>query len=279
MTWNATLELDYTRRDSKTVAHFRHNGPLRILQSLYPEGDAICHNVIVHPPGGLVGGDTLDIRINAETDAHGLITTPGATRFYRSDGELALQRTTLSVKAGARIEWLPLEAICYSGCLAENRLSMAMAPGAELMGWDVTALGLPAAGKPFERGSFCQHIELSGVWLERARLLATDTLLLNSPLGMAGHRCVATLFFVAGSKLERQRRQGALDVARQVIEAHPLCATAGATSPDAQVVVVRVLSPVVEPAMALLRQVWLTWRNHFWQQASTPSSSLRIWAT
>ena len=74
----------------------------------------------------------------------------------------------------------------------------------------------------------------------------------NGPLGMAGQRCVATLFFVAGSKLERQRRQGALDVARQVMEAHPLCATAGATSPDAQVVVVRVLSPVVEPAMALL---------------------------
>lgn len=279
MTWNATLELDYTHRDSKTVAHFRHNGPLRILQSLYPEGDAICHNVIVHPPGGLVGGDTLDVKVTAGPGSHGLITTPGATRFYRSDGEMALQRTSLSLRAGARMEWLPLEAICYSGCLAENRLSMAMAPGAELMGWDVTALGLPAADKPFERGSFCQHIEVSGVWLERARLLATDTLLLNSPLGMAGHRCVATLFFIAGSKLERQRRQGALDVARQVIEAHPLCATAGATSPDAQVVVVRVLSPVVEPAMALLRQVWLAWRSHLWQQASTPSSSPRIWAT
>ncbi len=279
MTWNASLELDYTRPATKTLAHFRHNGPLRILQSLYPEGEAICHNVIVHPPGGLVGGDTLDIRIGADANAHGLITTPGATRFYRSDGELALQHTTLSLKAGARIEWLPLEAICYSGCLAENRLSMALAPDAELMGWDVTALGLPAAGKPFERGSFCQHIEVPGVWLERARLLASDTLLLDSPLGMAGHRCVATLFFVAGSKLERQRRQGALDVARQVLQAHPLCATAGATSPDAQVVVVRVLSPLVEPAMALLRQVWLTWRSHFWQQASTPSSSPRIWAT
>ena len=279
MTWNATLELDYTRQDVKTLAHFRHNGPLRILQSLYPEGDAICHNVIVHPPGGLVGGDTLDVSVTAGTGSHGLITTPGATRFYRSDGELALQRTSLDLQAGARMEWLPLEAICYSGCLAENRLSMTLAPGAELMGWDVTALGLPAADKPFERGSFCQHIEVAGVWLERARLLATDTLLLDSPLGMAGQRCIATLFFVAGSKLDRQRRQGALDVARQVLEAHPLCTTAGATSPDGQVVVVRVLSPVVEPAMALLRQVWLAWRSHFWQLASSPSTSPRIWAT
>jgi urease accessory protein len=275
MTWNATLALDYTRQAGKTVAHFRHSGPLRILQSLYPEGDAICHNVIVHPPGGLVGGDTLDLQFSAGTGAHGLVTTPGATRFYRSAGEPALQRTHLTLEAGARMEWLPLEAICYSGCLAENHLTMTLAPGAELIGWDITALGLPAASLPFEHGSFCQHIEVPGVWLERARMQASDTLLMSSPLGMAGHRCMATLFFVAGSKLDRNRRQQALDTARQILEAHPLSATAGATSPDGQVVVVRVLAPVVEPAMALLRQVWLAWRSHFWQQAA---SSPRIWS-
>ncbi|MGA8783869.1 MAG: urease accessory protein UreD [Polaromonas sp.] len=275
MTWNATLALDYTRQAGKTVAHFRHNGPLRILQSLYPEGDAICHNVIVHPPGGLVGGDTLDLAFTAGAGAHGLVTTPGATRFYRSTGEPALQRTELSLEAGARMEWLPLEAICYSGCLAENRLTMRLAPGAELIGWDVTALGLPTANQPFERGSFCQHIEVPGVWLERARLSATDTLLMNSPLGLAGHRCMASIFFVAGSKLERHRRQEALDVARQVIEAHPLCATAGATSPNGQVVVVRVLAPLVEPAMSLLKQVWQAWRGHFWQ---LPAAAPRIWS-
>lgn len=275
MTWNATLALDYTRQAGKTVAHFRHSGPLRILQSLYPEGDAICHNVIVHPPGGLVGGDTLDLQFSAGTGAHGLVTTPGATRFYRSAGEPALQRTHLMLEAGARMEWLPLEAICYSGCLAENHLTMTLAPGAELIGWDITALGLPAASLPFEHGSFCQHIEVPGVWLERARMQASDTLLMNSPLGMAGHRCMATLFFVAGSKLDRNRRQQALDTARQIIEAHPLSAMAGATSPDGQVVVVRVLAPVVEPAMTLLRQVWLAWRSHFWQQAA---SSPRIWS-
>lgn len=275
MTWNATLALDYTRHAEKTVAHFRHSGPLRILQSLYPEGDAICHNVIVHPPGGLVGGDTLDLKFTAGPGAHGLITTPGATRFYRSTGEPALQRTELSLQAGARMEWLPLEAICYSGCLAENRLTMRLAPGAELIGWDVTALGLPAASLPFASGSFCQHIEVPGVWLERARLKASDTLLMDSPLGLAGQRCLASIFFVAGSKLERHRRQQALDVARQVIEAHALCATAGATSPDGQVVVVRVLAPLVEPAMTLLKQVWQAWRGHFWQQSATTP---RIWS-
>ena len=248
---------------------------MRILQSLYPEGDGICHNVIVHPPGGLVGGDTLDLAFSAGPLARGLVTTPGATRFYRSTGAPALQRTRLSLQAGARMEWLPLEAICYSGCLAENRLTMELAPGAELIGWDVTAFGLPAASLPFVHGSFCQHIELPGVWLERARIAASDTLLLDSPLGLAGHRCMASIFFAAGSKLERHRRQAALEVAREVIEAHALRATAGATSPNAQVVVVRVLAPLVEPAMALLRQVWQAWRGHFWQQ---PASAPRIWS-
>lgn len=275
MAWNATLSLDYSLQAGKTIAHFRHDGPLRILQSLYPEGDAVCHNVLVHPPGGLVGGDTLDIAVTAATGSHGLITTPGATRFYRSAGDTALQRTRIRLEAGARAEWLPMEALCYSGCLAENHLRLDLAPGAELMGWDITALGLPSADQPFEQGSFCQHIELPGVWLERARIRADDLLLMNSPLGLAGQRCIATLFFAAGSKLERQRRQLALDQARQVLEAHPLSATAGATSPDAQVVVVRVLAPLVEPAMVLLKQVWKVWRQHFWEK---DAPSPRIWS-
>ena len=276
MPWHAKLDLDYRLESGRTVARHLHTGPLRILQSLYPEGGDICHNVIVHPPGGLVGGDTLDLNISVATGAHGLVTTPGATRFYRSDGELALQRTAIHVATDARMEWLPLEAIAYSGCLAENRLTLALAPGAEIMGWDMTALGLPAASKPFESGTFCQHLEAPGVWLERANIKALDEMLLNSPLGLAGHRCFGTLFFIAGSKLDRKRRQDALDAARSVVEAHTLCATAGVTSPDGQVVLVRVLAPVVEPAMALLRAVWLSWRSHFWQ---LNGASPRIWST
>src|SRR6478735_6211340 len=124
MSWRAQLRLDYTVEGARSVARFAHDGPLRILQSLYPEGDRTCHNVLVHPPGGLVGGDTLDIAIRARAGSHGLVTTPGATRFYRSDGEIALQRTRITLDEGARLEWLPLEAICYSGCIAHNHVSL-----------------------------------------------------------------------------------------------------------------------------------------------------------
>ncbi|MBC7609153.1 MAG: urease accessory protein UreD [Polaromonas sp.] len=276
MAWHAKLDVDYRMEAGRCVVHHAHTGPLRILQSLYPEGEHICHNVIVHPPGGLVGGDTLDLKFSAACGTHGLVTTPGATRFYRSDGAPALQRSVLTLAAGARMEWLPLEAIAFNGCLAENRLTMNLAPGAELLGWDVTAFGLPAADKPFDTGHFLQHIEVPGVWLERAHIRAADTLLMNSPLGMAGQRCMATLFFVAGSKLERKRRQAALDMAREIIDAHPLFSSAGATSPDGQLVVVRVLAPVVEPAMSLLKHVRRVWRSQLWQVAA---DNPRIWST
>ncbi|MBC7547923.1 MAG: urease accessory protein UreD [Polaromonas sp.] len=289
MSWYASLSVDYDKRAAQTVAMFKHSGPLRILQSLYPEGEGICHNVIVHPPGGLVGGDTLDLRFNVATGAHALVTTPGATRFYRSDGALARQHAQLQLGADARLEWLPLETIAYGGCLAENRLTMALEPEAELIGWDVTAFGLPAANLPFDAsaspgtsgaaalptGQFSQHIEVPGVWLERARIRASDALLLNSPLGLAGHRCMASMFWVTGNPLGRARRQLALDTARDVITAHPLRATAGATSPNGQVVVVRVLAPMVEPALTLLKQVRNAWRAALWQ---LPGVNPRIWA-
>jgi len=276
MPWHARLHLAYQQESARTVARFRHDGPLRILQSLYPEGDAVCHNVLVHPPGGLVGGDTLDIDIEGADGSHGLITTPGASRFYRSEGELALQRTRIRLAAGARLEWLPLEAICYSGCQAENRLGIEVEPGAELIGWDVTALGLPNAGQPFERGSFLQHIEVPGIWLERGRIDAADHRLLQSPIGLGGHRCMASLFFVAGSPVARVRRDALLAHARTLLEASPLAESAGATSPHAEVVVLRVLAPVVEPAMQLLRQVWQAWRGELWQ---LPAATPRIWST
>lgn len=275
MPWHASLQLDYTLEGTRTVARHGHNGPLRILQSLYPEGDAVCHNVLVHPPGGLVGGDTLDITATVGPGAHGLVTTPGATRFYRSTGERALQRTHLTLAEGARLEWLPLEALCYNACNAENHLTLNLAPGAECMGWDVTALGLPHAGQPFETGRFVQHIEAPGRWLERGVIDAADHRLLESPLGLAGQRCMASLFFVVGTPLERARRDTALDAARAVMDAHALKASAGATSPNGQVLVVRALAPQVEPAMQLLQQVRAAWRAALWQLCAEPP---RIWS-
>lgn len=264
MPWHARLELDHTLKHGTTVLHHRHEGPLRVLQSLYPEGKAICHNVLVHPPGGLANGDVVDITVNVGPGAHAWLGTPGATRFYSSGGEQATQRVALQVQDNARLEWLPLETLAYSGCKGVNELSLQLAPTAEALLWDVLALGQPTAGKPFERGSFTQRLQVPGLWLEHAHIRADDTRLLDAPLGLNGQRCLGTLVFACGTAIERDRKERLLETVRAVCAHHPLDARAGATSPNPQMVVLRVLGPVVEPVMDLLQQVWAALRPAAW---------------
>ena len=276
MGWRGHLALHYTRDGQRTIAHDRHEGPLRVLQRLYPEGPGICHHVLVHPPGGIVGGDVLEIEARLDAGTHALITTPGATRFYRSTGAKASQQATLRVADGARLEWLPLETIAYRGCIGENRVRLELAADAEAMGWDVLALGLPAAGEAFDAGTFTQHLELPGRWLERGRIAAIDTRLLDSPLGWDGQRVLAVLWFAAGRPLSAPRHERLLETARQSIVASPLAAHAAATSPHEGVVVLRALAARVEPAMALLAAVRAAWRQLEWSLAAEPP---RIWRT
>ena len=275
MAWRADLKLDYTLESQRTVVRYLHQGPLRILQSLYPEGDQICHNVLVHPPGGLVGGDTLDIQVTVAEGAHGLVSTPGATRFYKSGGHPALQQVVVHLADNAKLEWLPLEAIAYNDCEATNRAIFNLAPSAELITWDVTALGLPSSDMAFTQGHFQQHLEIPGVWLERGNIRGEDTRWLNSPLGLAGSKCLASLVFASGSAINSDRTTQALEAAREVIESHPLRLQAGITCAHPQVIVLRVMSPLVEPTMDLLKKVWAVWRHTLWALPSTPP---RIWS-
>lgn len=281
MSWLGQLNLDYRRDGDRTIALDRHTGPLRVLQRLYPEGPGVCHHVLVHPPGGIVGGDVLSVDATLASGSHALITTPGATRFYRSAGEEAQQTTHATLEEGTRLEWLPLETIAYRGCVASNRMRFDLAPGAEMFGWDVLALGLPAANEAFDdpahpQGRYTQEIELPGVWLERGTVAATDQQLLDSPLGWAGHRVMGTLWFASGTPLSRAQREAMLDAARELQGQHTLAATCGSTSTHEQVIVLRALAPRVEPLMDLLVSVWGQWRTLAWNLPPCPS---RLWRT
>ena len=283
MAWSGSLQLSYRneplRGAPRTVVRDRHDGPLRVLASLYPEAASVCHNVLVHPPGGLVGGDTLAVDVSVGDSAHALITTPGATRFYRSTGAPATQTLTATLAANARLEWLPLETIAYSGCSAENRLRFELEAGAEMIGWDVLALGLPASNQPFVRGRFTQSIDFPGRWLERGVIDAgdpADLRLLDSPLGWAGERVLGTLWFATGAALAPARRDALLDAARDVAGSHALKRRAGATATHDGIVVLRVLAPRVEPLMDLLGMVWARWRELAWQ---LPACVPRVWRT
>jgi urease accessory protein len=276
MGWSGHLNLHYRRDRERTIALDRHHGPLRVLQRLYPEGDAVCHHVLVHPPGGIVGGDELVLEAALDPGTHALITTPGATRFYRSAGDTARQQVNARLAEGARLEWLPLETIAYRGCEAENQLRFELGPGAQMIGWDVLALGLPASDQAFDHGRYLQQLAIPGAWLERGRIDGSDSLLLDSPLGLAGHRVSASLWLAAGEALPRTLEEGLVDSARACIEAGPVPATAGVTRLHERVVVLRALAPRVEPAMQLLQAVWAAWRQLAW---GLPPAPPRVWRT
>ncbi len=197
--WHADLRLRFFRRDAKTLCDPWHEGPLRVLKALYPEGDAVCHAVIVHPPGGIVAGDQLQIALDVEPHAHALVTTPGATRFYRSEGAVASQVLSAVVREAARLEWVPQETIVHDAAQAANRLAFKLERGASMIGWDIVCLGLPAAGESFQTGRLDQHLEVGEGWLERARIDASDQRLLQSPLGLAGRPVIATAWVAWGS--------------------------------------------------------------------------------
>ena len=288
MGWQGRLRLDYRRDGERTTAHDLHEGPLRVLQRLYPEGPAVCHHVLVHPPGGLVGGDRLEIEVNVDAGAHALLTTPGATRFYRSEDGPAVQRARLRLAPGARLEWLPLETLAYDGCAGENHLELELAAGSQAMGWDLLALGLPASDLPFRQGSFLQRLHWPGRWLERGRIDAADVPLRDSPLGWAGRGVLGLLWFAQEPALKPGAGPSGQPVpassgaslplrlaerARALLEAEPL---AGVTCPHPGLVVARMLSDRVEPMFARLRAVRAAWRHEAWGLAEHPP---RIWAT
>jgi urease accessory protein len=275
--WHGRLDIDYHLDNGRTVAHSRHEGPLRVLKSLYPEGPGICHQVLLHPPAGLVGGDRLDIRLRVGIGTHAVLTTPGATRFYRSDGETATQDVELELAEGARCEWLPLETIAYSGCMANNRVTIRLAERAQVIGWDVLALGLPATGVPFERGWFEQTLLAEGIWREHGRLAADDRLLLDGPSGLAGQRVLGTAWWVGGTPLADGEREAMVQAARSALASLPAAPrVAAVTSPEARSVVMRCLTGHTEAAAHAVQAVRSAWRESAWR---VPGGALRIWST
>ncbi|RON25365.1 urease accessory protein UreD [Pseudomonas lini] len=194
--WHAELELGYARfGDSTRPVQRRHKGPLRVQKHLYAEGPEVCQHIIVHPPGGIAGGDRLDISASVGTDAWAQITSPGAAKWYRAAGP-AYQKLDLHVAAGATLEWLPQETIIFSDAQAELSTSIDLEGDARLFYWDVVALGRPASGERFDLGHFQAHLDIRRdgqlLWHERQRIVGGDGLL-DSPIGLDGQPVFATL--------------------------------------------------------------------------------------
>jgi len=188
--WVARLSLEYSNRGGRSVlSHRSHLGPLVVQKPLYPEGDAVCHGIILHPPAGIAGGDELSITVKVGELARALLTTPGAGKWYRSAGATAKQQITLDVADGAVFEWLPQESMVFDGALGDTTTHVRLTGSARFIGFDLWCLGRLTRGEHFDKGRMSARLRIErdgrAVFAESARLLGSDPRL-AAPAGLGG---------------------------------------------------------------------------------------------
>ena len=228
--WQAKLGLQVANRSAGArLVSCHRNGPLHIQKAFYPEGSDLAHLYVLHPPGGLVSGDSLTISVDVEKRSRALVTTPGAGRLYgaREDSETQVQMNQLTVSEGASLEWFPMETLLYSGSYGVSNTRVDIEQGGKFMGWDICSLGLPASGQPFEKGELrqCFDIYYSGKidWLERWRFNADDKQFLSSNSGLQNQSCNGV--FIAGPFLSASEAgsKDPLDTDELIKQLHSLC--------------------------------------------------------
>jgi len=266
--WRASLALGYARAGAATrLVRRAHSGPLRVQKAFYPEGEAVCHNIVLHPPAGIAGGDELCIGITAGADSHALLTTPGAAKWYRANGKPAWQRVGIRLAQDARLEWLPQETIFFDAADAHLVQEVELASGARYLGCDILCFGRSASGERFARGTVRQQLQVR----QAGRLLWWDQGVLHgggsamqSPHVLGGATVCATLL-AAGRCADAALvgRLRALDPALGVTALKP-------------VLLVRYLGHDAEQARRLMARAWQVLRPYWMER---PATELRIWNT
>ena len=198
--WHGSLQLEFDYRSPKTLlSHSQVQAPLKVQRSFYPEGEAVCHTVMLHTAGGIVGGDRLSLGIALSPQAQVLLTTAAATKVYRSGGEIARQATHLHVAAGACLEWVPQETIVFEGAKFHQSLRVDLEESATWLGWEITRLGRSARGEKFTAGLWRSHTEVwQGdrlVWVDPQRVVGGSEMM-ESPHGLGGCSVIGSLAFV-----------------------------------------------------------------------------------
>jgi urease accessory protein len=239
---------------------------------LYPEGPSVCHAIVVHPPGGIAGGDELAIDVATAARAHAVLTTPGAGKLYKSAGRRAVQRVRLAAAGDSVVEWLPQETIVFDAAVAVLSLDVDVAPGALALAWEIVTLGRAAMGERFASGSLdgalTVRIGAARVVSERGRV-AGGSAWLDSPVGWRGARAAGT-FVAAGRAID----DGLVDACREAVAAWHPHAAVSRLSPCC--LVGRFLGPSAGEARAAFSALRCVLRPALTGRAATP---LRIWLT
>lgn len=196
--WKASLSLAFSKHNHKTLlAEKRSDGPLVVQKPLYPDGPQRCHAIVVHPPGGIAGGDELFLEARSGSEANALLTTPGAAKWYRSAGAWAKQ--TLRFEVEGSLEWLPRETIVFDGALANLRTNILLGQKACYVGWEVLCLGRFKRGKVTIDTRIMQGNRM--LFVEKGEIEGGGRLM-RSPVGFVGHGVLGTFIATSETKVD-----------------------------------------------------------------------------
>ncbi len=292
--WPASLQLSFCKQAGKTLLHRkRHHGPLYVQKAFYPEGQDCAHVYLLHPPGGIVSGDSLEISISLDKEAKVLLTTPGATRLYRarldeneksseSEKKPLVQRVVnqMSVNERGYLEWLPGETIVYDGANLEMVTDVSLGANSLFCGWEISCLGLPASNAYFREGSFNQSFSISidGVPKVIDRLaFDADSIYLKSLCGFQGCPVFGTM--IVGPFSQRSCDASSvnilLDTLRDQIEKQGVADQAAVTWVN-EFMIMRYLGRCSDQARQLFIAAWKILRP---QLVERKAIAPRIWAT
>lgn len=277
--WLAELNLSFEFDGRRTILSERkHIGPLVIQKPFYPEGE-VCHIYLIHPPGGIVGGDELQLNVNVNKKAHALLTTPAATKFYRGNSFQAKQIQNIKVAPGCHAEWLPQETIFFSGCEANTKTIVHLESDARFIGWEIICLGRPASNEIFDHGYCRQSFE---VWrdkkpliIERSRLQGGDDLL-SAVWGMQQFVVMGTMIVTNASKEVLNAVRENIDLQNSVLRNSDAKKIKLSSTLINEVLICRVLANQAEEARESFISIWKTLRPYIMQREAVAP---RIWYT
>jgi urease accessory protein len=272
--WPASLNLDYAPKNGRTaLVRMDFRGPLRVQRPFYPEG-AVCHTYLLHPPGGLVSGDALTIRIAARPGAHALLTTPSAGKVYGADSHGVAQRQEVQISAeDSLVEWTPMETIVFDRANAHLSVVMDLSGNARCIGWEILCLGRPESGRPFTTGAVVQKLEIRRdnrpLLLERQTFAGGASVMTDS-FGLAGAPVTGTLFATGPDDV----LQEALAKVREALSPAPdsVCASTHRCG----VLLTRYRGDSAEEARRLFARAWAEIRPVLLGRKACPP---RIWTT
>ena len=272
--WSARLHLAYSHRFGRTaLTDVDFEGPLRVQRPFYPEGD-VCHTYLLHPPGGMVSGDELEIKLHLPPETHVVATTPSAGKIYCADSESVFQQQRIIGEVqDAALEWLPQETIVFDGARANLSTRFDLKGSGQLIAWEMVGLGRQAGQLPFQHGSLAQNISISvdGQPLLVERFVLDESLrLLDASLGLMGKPYFGTMYFAKSGADEL------VDELKEALAASAKPQVLAAITSKPNLAMVRALADDAESLRLQFIDIWSRCRPSFFGRPACPP---RIWFT